>query len=531
MKRRTLLTALAAGAVMPIPATILARPAIAQPARKIIFVTQANLTSLDPVWTTATVTRNFALMCYETLYGRDQAMNPQPQMIEPPVIDNDGLRWTMKLRAGQFFHDGTPVLAGDCLASLQRWLRRDAAQDIFAARVDAIEAPDDRTLVWRLKKPFPLLPYFLSKVQPSPVMMPARLAATDPSKQVTDVVGSGPFRFLPGEFVTGASAAFTKFDKYTPRNEPASYTAGGKRVLVDRVEWRVIPDSATAANALTTGEVDWLELPQPDLIPLLKKAAGVQTGLLDIYGTFAILRPNHIQGPTTNPALRRAMMAAIDQQETMIAAMGSDPTTWKVPVGYILPGGPSASEAGMDIVRKRKSIDEIKKMVEQSGYKGERIVMMHPTDQLIYHALATVAVDAFRKVGLNIDDQLTDWGTIVQRRNSKEPLDKGGWSIFPAGAPGPEFVDPLLSNPMRSNGPKAWIGWPDDPRIETAHQAWIDAPTDGERRKLEADYQLAAFDSVPLIPLGQYLPHAAWRSSISGMLRGSAPVFRNVARS
>ena len=185
----------------------------------------------------------------------------------------------------------------------------------------------------------------------------------------------------------------------------------------------------------------------------------------------------------------------------------------------------------MDIVRKRKSIDEIKKMVEQSGYKGERIVMMHPTDQLIYHALATVAVDAFRKVGLNIDDQLTDWGTIVQRRNSKEPLDKGGWSIFPAGAPGPEFVDPLLSNPMRSNGPKAWIGWPDDPRIESAHQAWIDAPTDGERRKLEADYQLAAFDSVPLIPLGQYLPHAAWRSSISGMLRGSAPVFWNVARS
>ena len=201
-----------------------------------------------------------------------------------------------------------------------------------------------------------------------------------------------------------------------------------------------------------------------------------------------------------------------------------------VMVGFILPGGPSASQAGMENVRQRKSIDEIKKMVEQSGYKGERIVMMHPTDQLIYHAFATVAVDAFRKIGLNIDDQLMDWGTIVQRRNNKEPLDKGGWSIFPAGAPGPEFVDPLLSNPMRSNGARAWIGWPDDPRIEAAHQAWIDAPTDAERRKLEADYQLAAFDSVPLIPLGQYLPHAAWRKDVSGMLQGSAPVFWNVAK-
>lgn len=522
MKRRTLLTGLTAA--------VLARPAIAQPAKKIIFVTQANLTSLDPVWTTATVTRNFALMTYETLFGRDQAFNPQPQMIETPVIDADGLRWTMKLRENQFFHDGTPVLARDCLASLQRWLKRDAVSTIFEPRVAAIEAPDDRTLVFRLKKPFPLLPHFLSKVQPSPVMMPERLAATDPSKQVTEVVGSGPFRFLPGEWVTGASAAFAKFEKYTPRAEPASYTAGGKRVLVDRVEWRVIPDSATAANALITGEVDWLELPQPDLIPMLKKAAGVQTGLLDIYGTLGILRPNHVQGPTTNPALRRAMMAAIDQREIMTAAMGEDPGTWKAPVGYILPGGPSASEAGMDIVRQRKTIDEVKKMVETSGYKGERIVYMHPTDQLVYHAMSVVAIDALRKVGLNIDDQLTDWGTIVQRRNSKEPLDKGGWSLFPAGAPGPEFVDPLLSNPMRSNGPKAWIGWPKDPRIEAAHQAWIDAPTDAERRKLEADYQLAAFDSVPLIPLGQYLPHAAWRGSISGMLKGSAPVFWNVAK-
>ena len=522
MKRRTLLTGLTAA--------VLARPAIAQPAKKIIFVTQANLTSLDPVWTTATVTRNFALMTYETLFGRDQAFNPQPQMIETPVIDADGLRWTMKLRENQFFHDGTPVLARDCLASLQRWLKRDAVSTIFEPRVAAIEAPDDRTLVFRLKKPFPLLPHFLSKVQPSPVMMPERLAVTDASKQVTEVVGSGPFRFLPGEWVTDASAAFAKFEKYTPRAEPASYTAGGKRVLVDRVEWRVIPDSATAANALITGEVDWLELPLPDLIPMLKKAAGVQTGLLDIYGTLGILRPNHVQGPTTNPALRRAMMAAIDQREIMTAAMGEDPGTWKAPVGYILPGGPSASEAGMDIVRQRKTIDEVKKMVETSGYKGERIVYMHPTDQLVYHAMSVVAIDALRKVGLNIDDQLTDWGTIVQRRNSKEPLDKGGWSLFPAGAPGPEFVDPLLSNPMRSNGPKAWIGWPKDPRIEAAHQAWIDAPTDAERRKLEADYQLAAFDSVPLIPLGQYLPHAAWRGSISGMLKGSAPVFWNVAK-
>ena len=518
MKRRSFL---AAAATAP-----LARPAIAAGNKPLIFVPQANLTSLDPVWTTATVTRNFALMVYETLYGREEAFEPQPLMVEGHLIEDDGRRWTMRLREGLVWHDGTPVLARDCVASLHRWLKRDASAPVIHARVDAIEAKDDRTLVWRLSKPFPLLTRFLSKVQPAPVMMPERIASTvDPFKQVTEVVGCGPFRFLPGDYVSGSHAAFARFEQYVPRQERASYNSGGHKVYVDRVEWQVVPDSATAANALASGEVDWLELPQPDLIPMLKRNPGVMTGQLDIYGTIALLRPNHITGPTANPGIRRAMLAAIDQKECMIAAMGEDPSTWRAPIGFFVPGMPSATEAGMDNVRKRKTVEQVKKMLEEAGYKGERLVVMHPTDQVVYNAFITVAVDALRKVGMNIDEQMTDWGTIVQRRPSKEPLEKGGWSLFPAGAPAPEFASPLLSNPMRSNGAKAWFGWPDDPRIENALAAWSDADSDAERRKLEADYQLAAFDSVPIIPCGQYMPHAAWRKNVTGLLRGSAPVF------
>jgi len=167
-------------------------------------------------------------------------------------------------------------------------------------------------------------------------------------------------------------------------------------------------------------------------------------------------------------------------------------------------------------------------MLDKAGYGGERIVLMHPTDQLIYNAFITVVADSFRKVGLNIDEQMVDWGTVVQRRTSKEPLDKGGWSIFPAGAPGPEFVDPMLANTLRSPGAKAWFGWPDAPAIEAAYEAWIDAPNESERHKQEAAFQAAAFDYVPTIPLGQYLPQAAWRSNVTGMLKGSAPVFWGV---
>lgn len=530
MHRRNFIAGSGVALVAAAGGASLARPAIAAGTKPLIFVPQANLTSLDPVWTTATVTRNFAYMVYDMLYGRDEAFVPRPQMVENHLIENDGKRWTMKLRAGMLWHDGTPVLARDCVASLQRWMTRDAVGATINMRVDAIEATDDRTLTWRLKKPFPLLPHFLSKVQPQPVMMPERIAATDPFKQVTEIVGSGPFRFIPSDYVSGASAAFERFDGYKPRDELASYAAGGKRVFVERVEWRVIPDSATATNALTAGEVDWLELPQPDLIPVLRRAPGVTTGLLDLYGTVGVLRPNHLHAPTDNPGVRRAMFAAVDQREAMIAAMGEDPSMWRAPMGYFLPNSPSANEAGMDFVRTPHSRDAVRRMLDEAKYGGEKIVFLHPTDQVAYNAFSTVVVDAFRKVGLNVDEQMTDWGTVVQRRPSREPLDKGGWSMFPAGAPGPEFVDPLLANTLRSNGSKAWFGWPDDPALEAAYDAWIDAPDDAERQKQAVAFQTAAFASIPSIPLGQYLPQAAWRSNVTGLVKGSAPVFWGVKK-
>ena len=219
------------------------------------------------------------------------------------------------------------------------------------------------------------------------------------------------------------------------------------------------------------------------------------------------------------------MMAAVDPREAMIAAMGEDESGWRAPMGFFLPGSPAANDAGMEFRRKRWSTDEVKAMLDKAGYGGERIVLLHPTDQLIYNAFITVVADAFRKVGLNIDEQMVDWGTVVQRRTNKETVDKGGWSIFPPARRGRSIVDPMLANTLRSPGAKAWFGWPDDPKIEAAYEAWIDAPNDAERHKQEAEFQLAAFNYVPTIPLGQYLPQAAWRSNITGLLKGSAPVF------
>lgn len=528
MKRRDFLATTAAAVLGGTRA--LANPVVGGKAKTLTHVPQANLTSLDPVWTTAQVTRNYAAMVFETLYGRDEQLVPRPQMLEGELVEDNGLRRTMKLREGLLFHDGSPVLARDCVASLQRWMKRDAIGATITERLDELTAADDRTLVWRLKKPFAALPAALCKTQPTPVIMPERLAKTDPFKAVTEVVGSGPFRFVMNEWVAGSQAVFAKFDKYNPRPEPASFCAGGYRVMVDRVVWRIIPDPATAANALVNNEVDWLDSPLPDLIAMLKQTDGVVVGKVDIYGTFGGLRPNCLQGPTANAGVRRAILAAIDQNEVMTAVMGDNPDLYRAPTGFFVPGSPSANEAGMEHVRKRPGTDEIKAMLKQAGYGGERIVLLHPTDQVYYNAMSGVIGPSLRKVGLNIDEQSVDWGTVVQRRTSKEPLDKGGWSLFPYGAPAPEYRDPVFATNLRTIGAKAWFGWPTDPKIEALRDAWLDSSDAAEQKKLDAEIQTQAFESVPFVPLGQYLPPAAWRTSLNGILKGAVPVFWNVTK-
>ncbi len=360
--------------------------------------------------------------------------------------------------------------------------------------------------------------------------MPERLAKTEPSKQVTEAIGSGPLRFLPDQWVAGHSAAFTKFEKYSPRPEPVSFMAGGYNVMVDRVEWRVIPDASTAANALIADEVDWVDSPLPDLLSLLKSTKGVQVGLIDIYGTYGGLRPNWLQGPTANVGVRRATLAAINQKEVMEAVMGDDPSLYRAPVGLFLPGTPMANDAGMDFVRTKHSPDDIKAMLKEAGYGGEKIVLMHPTDQVYYNAMVGVIGPRLRAAGFNVDEQSTDWGTVVQRRTSKEPLDKGGWLLFPYGAPAPEYVDPILTAPLRGIGAHSWFGWPTDAKLEELRTAWMESSDESQQKKIAAELQARMFEVVPFVPLGQYLPPSAWRDTLSGLQKGSVPVFWSVKK-
>jgi peptide/nickel transport system substrate-binding protein len=522
MKRRGLLAGAAASS--------LARPSLAGRSTTISMVPQVALNSIDPVWTSSQIARNMGYMVFDQLYGRDEAMNARPQMVESDLAEDGFRRWTLRLRADLWWHDGEAVLARDCVASLRRWMRRNPAGGALEARIDAIEVVDDRTFVFRLNKPYPHLRTLLSQFIIPPVMMPERLARTDPFKQIPEAIGSGPFRWLADEHVLASHAAFARFERYVARDEPASYTAGGHRVMLDRVEWKMIPDPQTAVNALITGEVDWMEIPLPDLIPLLKKTPGVVTGNLDSYGQILFLRPNHTLYPTDNPAIRHAMMAAIDQREVMAAVMGGDPANAIAPIGFLQSGKPVVDEAGIEAVRVRHTAREVKAMLDKAGYKGERLVLLHPSDHIYYNPTSAVISQLLSECGFNIDDQVMDWATVQSRRTSREPLSNGGWSIFCTVVPVPDYRDPLLAAFIRGNGAKGWFGWAEDARMEQIYDTWLETTDPAAQTRLERDYQLEAFKFLPFIPLGRYLQTSAWRDTVRGIPKGPSAVFWDIEK-
>jgi peptide/nickel transport system substrate-binding protein len=408
-------------------------------------------------------------------------------------------------------------------------MKRDAVGKTLALRVDALEAPDDRTIVFRLRKPFPQLPFALGKAQPNMLpVMPARLAATDASVQITELVGSGPYRFVAGEFSAGNLAVLTRFAGYEPRQEAPNGTAGGRVPKVARVEWRAIPDPATAAAALMKGEVDWLETPLPDLVARLRQSRDVVVDIADPHGNYMLLRPNNVAGPTANVAVRQAIMAALDSKEIMEAVAGADPGTWTAPVGAYLPGSASDSTTAMDRLGPRPPA-EIKAMLEKAGYARERLVVLHPADLTPVDAAFQVITRRLAEAGFNVDDQVMDQATVITRRNNREAPDKGGWSLLIANAPAADHVSPMVALGLRT-GAAAWIGWPENPREEELRERWIDTADDAEQRRLAAQIQEIALTDVLYVPLGHYVLRSAWRSNVRGILRASAPVMWNVTK-
>jgi len=513
--------------------TVLAAPAIgrAQGSRVLRFIPHADLSTLDPHWNTAYVTRNHGFMVFDTLYGTDSQYRATPQMVAGHTTEADGLLWTLTLRDGLLWHDNTPVLARDCVASIRRWGTKDTFGQALLAATDELSAPDDRRILFRLKRPFPLLPDALAKSGVyMPAMMPERLARTDPATQVTEMVGSGPFRFKADEFNSGSLVVYERNPDYVPVpvGEP-SLTAGPKVARFDRVEWRIITDAATSAAALQSGEIDWFEQPPPEIQELLRRNRQVAIEQIDPLPLTGILRFNHLHPPFDDKRMRQALLPAIDQADHMAAIVGADSSLYRTGVGTFTPGTPMASDAGMAPLAGPRSVDRAKALLKEAGYADQPIRLIGPTDILAPAAMTQVGADLFRRLGVNLDAALTDWGTVVQRRTSREPVEKGGWSLLYTAFASFEFLDPAAHTPLRGNGTAAWPGWPTMPRLEELRDAWFEAPDAAAQKRICREIQEVAMDELPYIPVGAYVANTALRRDLRGRVPGFA-IFWNISR-
>lgn len=485
-----------------------------------------DLKGIDPITNSDYMARNHGHLIYDTLFAMDEKLQIKPQMVESYETSGDGLVWTFKIRSGMKWHDGAPVRAADCVASLKRWGERDGLGQQLMARTDKLEVVDEHTFKLTLKQPWGLVLDALGK--PSsivPFMMPERIASTPSTQNITDPTGSGPFKMLKDQWMPGNKVVYAKFDDYKPRSDAASGMAGAKLAKVDRVEFVYLPDPQTAANALQAGEIDIFEEVPPDMISAFKGKGGIKLEPQDTFGIQMVFRMNQLRPPFNNPKIRQAIRYMVDQ-EIFVRAHVDDPALYKVCPSYYMCSSPYFTDVGW----VKQDLAKAKQLVKESGYDGTPVVVLHATEAGPTNTFSSVAEQLMREIGLKVEPQAMDWGTLTSRRTKKDPPTAGGWSLFISGPTGADMSDPVAHLALRSNCDKAWFGWPCDEQIEAMRAEWANITDFEARKQLAAKIQGRANETVPYVPLGTLYLVRAYSAKLSGLPKAAVPVYWNVSK-
>lgn len=499
------------------------------PAGKTLRIIGESLQSLDPIWTTAPPTKNYAFMVFDQLFAVDDKYVPQPQMAAGHTVEDNGMTYVITLRDGLLFHDGEPVRSADCVASIKRWSARDGFGRALAAAVGEYQVVNDKTFKIKLAHNFPLVIDALGKSNSSQCfIMPERMALVDPTKQVTESIGSGPYRFLREEWVPGSFNAFARFDKYVPRKEPVSGIAGGRIAGFERVAFTVIDDASTAMSALLAGEQDYWSAPADDLLPVMQADSNIVVERRTTSNSYQMLQVNHLQPPFNNPAIRQAVAMAINQRE-FVSAIQPDPKLVLPCYSFYDCESPYGTEDGAAAI-KGGSLDKAKAALAAAGYKGEKVVLLNVTSNPRLSGMTQVLDNVLRKLGMTVELQAMDFATMATRRTSKEPVDKGGWSGFITGWTGGDVANPAVNQLLHGAGEKGWFGWANDPKLEALKTSWFRSSDVAERAKLAKEIQVQAFQSLPYIPLGSTGTYHAYRAELKGVFPSPVNAYWNISK-
>ncbi|MBL8839020.1 MAG: ABC transporter substrate-binding protein [Alphaproteobacteria bacterium] len=493
------------------------------------YVPHADLRVLDPIWTTANISAYHGAMIYDTLFGIDANLNPQPQMVGQYNLSDDRKTHTFVLRDGLRWDDNTPVTSADCVASMLRWKARDGAGQHMWQRVTDLSAVDEKTFKLVLREPYGLVLEALAKTStPLCYIMKKEIAETDPNTQITRHIGCGPFKFVESEYRPGTRVVYEKNPNYVPRSEPASGIAGGKRVHLDRVIWDIMPDAQTAASALMAGEVEFYEVPPIDIVPALQAAPGVKIEVLSALGNVGYCRLNHLHPPFNNVLIRRAAQLAVNQEDFLRAAIGN-PQYYRVCGSHFTCGSPMGVEDGSEMLNQPMPARQARarELLREGGYNNMPVVVLHATDIPVMNQAAQVIAQNLRQIGMNVILASSDWGGVVTRRSVKDPpvvsgnSTTGGWNIFFTWGGGNSTASPINLFAHAATGQNAWFGWPENALNEQLRNEWAAAPDLATRRAVAQRLNRNMFEYVHDIKTGQWFGPAAYRSD---RLRGVLPV-------
>jgi peptide/nickel transport system substrate-binding protein len=487
----------------------------------------SDLEVLDPVYSGAYITRDHGYMIYDTLFGMDANGQIRKQMLETYDTSADKKTWTFTLRDGLEFHDGTPVTSDDVIASLQRWGQKDTMGQRLMSFVDmdGWEAVNAKTFRMKFNKPYGLVLESLGKPSSNvPFIMPRRVADTPANQAIDDFTGSGPFIFKKDESKPGEKVVYIRNTRYKPRSEPASGTAGGKVVKLDRVEWVIIKDPQTQANALSAGEIDMIESPAYEMYPSLVSSPDIQMVETNPLGYQFGLHFNHLQPPFDNPKVRQSAMAALNQPAFLQTQVGI-PGMYRTCFSVYPCNTPYATTRGMEFIAS-PDLNHARKLLKESGYNGTPVILLQPTDQAITAKLPAVARQLLNQAGFKVDMQSMDFQTLDARRAKKD-----GWNIYIVRGTAVALINPI-SNSSLSGAcfPKAYSGWPCDKELEKLRDAFSVVSTDEERKKLAEQIQVRATEIGALVPLGEYVVKVAARKNVTGFVTGFFTVYWNVEK-
>lgn len=490
-----------------------------------------DLQVLDPIASTSYPSRTFGYLVYDTLVSRDTEGKLEPQMLDSWTISPDGMTYTFVLRDNLKWSDGTAVTAEDCVASLQRWAKRDGLGGQMMSVTKSLEARDEKTFVLTLSEPFGLVIEALGKESsPVPFMMPKNLASTEATKALEIVNGSGPFLFKKDEFVPGSVASFVPNPNYKPRSEPADGFAGGKVAKVDRVELVSMADTATQVSALQTGEIDYVQYPAFDLMDILKSDDNIK--VVDpgpAAGNMGFVRPNHLQAPFTDPKARQALAYAINRKDVLAAVGVSESDMRPDCVSMFGCGGPyEARKGGEDYTGD--TAETAKKLLKEAGYKGEEIVLLSQQGG-VGAAAAPVVAEQLRAVGFNVRLELMELNKLFERRASKAPVTEGGWSAFLVFLGAGDIASPATHLYINNNCNPNYAGWSCDEEMKKLLDAFRSEPDYQKRRDIADLINVRAYGNVPAALWGAYASPIAYRKELSNLIeKTSTPVFWNVEK-